>query len=79
MKECPFCGSKEITPHDSPSQAGEKTLWKMYCFECHARGPIKYTREDAESAWDNRPICKHEKVIVVAHSHMCVECEKVIE
>ena len=60
---CPFCNSELIRPHYEPSQADDKNLWQMLCLGCHARGPIKYTREEAEAAWDLRPVCKHEKVV----------------
>ncbi len=74
---CPFCGSRKITPYDELSQSDDRTLWKLYCLGCRAAGPIRYSYEDAEIAWNARNQCGHEKIVDVSYGYdgyVCTLC-----
>jgi len=52
MKVCPFCQSKKLDMISPVHDGG----FQVYCQDCHAEGPIKSSSEEAEKAWDYRPI-----------------------
>lgn len=53
MKECPFCGSKNI------KIAGAENAFWAVCQGCAAEGPAKESRELAKEAWETRKEARH--------------------
>lgn len=56
MKNCPFCKAteKDLSFSAQPSQADYRQLCHVYCTKCHAFGPMRYSLNEAEEAWDKR-------------------------
>lgn len=49
MKPCPFCGQRAAKPKLAMA-------YVVYCYNCHGYGPARKTKDEAEQAWDKRPI-----------------------
>jgi Lar family restriction alleviation protein len=54
VRECPFCGSGDITTMTVVID-GENNLRAMMCLNCRARGPLAINKKLAIQQWNTRP------------------------
>lgn len=64
LKECPFCGSKDLRIPKAPKISSDFKDFKMYetcvhCVNCGASGPTIAYVDDVKIAWNER---KNEKI-----------------
>jgi Lar family restriction alleviation protein len=50
---CPFCCGLPIS-HGYQEIPGALTSWIVKCAECHCKGPLSKTKQEAISAWNKR-------------------------
>lgn len=54
-RSCPFCGTKDVevvhVVEDSHHPGG---YWNAHCKKCHCIGPMMFTKEGAQKAWNTR-------------------------
>lgn len=50
QKPCPFCGARPYS-HVVIADTGHRFI---YCIECGAHGPHKYSMSDAVKGWEDR-------------------------
>ena len=56
LRECPFCGSKDVSKRLTPGLA-----WAVGCDNCGCRTREYISSLDAETAWDRRADSKPEE------------------
>ena len=55
MKDCPFCGGKDIRfGKHHEAQSPTQIVWSMCCYRCGATFPNRYKKELLVNAWNKR-------------------------
>lgn len=49
LKACPFCGRYNVFVE------GDSVTFYVRCKDCHAQGPLSYSKQCAGMAWNSRP------------------------